>query len=58
MNESNQRRGLATTDVFGILVCWLGAIGVSWSGKNEPIVPLGAVVAAYFLSKWIITRED
>lgn len=57
MNNSEQRQGLATTDVFAISVCWIGVIGTAWACKNEPIVPIIAISAAYYLSKWIIIRD-
>lgn len=45
-------------EIAGLLVIWVVAVGVIMAtasmGVLDPVVPVAAIIAAYYLSKWVI----
>jgi len=48
---------LSWADIAGIAISWGGAGTVAYFIK-DPLVGLGCVIAAYYLSKWIILKKE
>ncbi|MAG12454.1 hypothetical protein CL630_01435 [bacterium] len=57
-------RSFSPTELIALVIVWLGASGVVLAAYqvtdkiNMTIVAVGALVAAYLLSKWLITKES
>jgi hypothetical protein len=47
---------LTVIDAAALLICWAGASAVTYS-SNELAVALVAIVAAYYMAKWIILKH-
>ncbi len=58
-NEENdgQIPSLSKHDIIALLICWAGVAAVSWFSE-EPVVAVIAIVAAYYLAKWIILKKE
>lgn len=52
-----RKPSLTSADVAGIALCWAGAATTAYFVKH-PVVGLICVIAAYYLSKWIILKEE
>ena len=50
-------KNLNIFDVIGLIVCWAGA-GLCMYLTKDGLVQLCSLVSGYYLSKWIILKED
>jgi hypothetical protein len=55
--QKKKMRNLNRYDVAAIAVSWAGASITAWLSQ-APTVTCVAIIAAYYLSKWIILRTE